>query len=43
MEHPEETEYVPRPRWQVWAARVGVVIIIVSFILYLYHIANGGL
>jgi len=34
--------YVPRPAWQVWAARVGVVIMIVSFLLYCYHIATGG-
>lgn len=35
--------YVPRPAWQVWAARVGLVIVIISVILYYLHIANGGL
>ncbi len=35
--------YEPRPSWQVWAARVGVVIVIVAFLLYCWHIANGGL
>ena len=40
-EHPQEV-YVPRPAWQVWAARLGVVVVIVCFILYLFHIATGG-
>lgn len=35
--------FVPRPRWQVWAARVGLVIMIVSVILYYWHIASGGM
>lgn len=40
-EHNEEIreEYVPRPAWQVWLARVGLVIMIVSVVLWLYHIA----
>ncbi len=43
LEKQEETTYTPRPMWQVWAARVGLVIVIAGIILYLYHIANGGL
>ena len=38
----EETEqegYTPRPAWQVWMARVGVVIMVISIALWLYHIA----
>ena len=35
--------YVPRPKWQVWAARIGLVIVIISVILYYYHIASGGM
>lgn len=38
----EETRpegYVPRPRWQVWLARIGVVIMLISIGLWLYHIA----
>ena len=35
--------YVPRPAWQVWAARVGLVIMIISVILYYWHIASGGM
>ncbi len=34
--------YTPRPAWQVWAARVGLVIMIISVILYYIHIATGG-
>ena len=35
--------YVPRPAWQVWAARIGLVIMIISVILYYWHIASGGM
>ena len=35
--------YVPRPTWQVWAARIGLVIVIISVILYYWHIASGGM
>lgn len=37
----EETreEYVPRPTWQVWLARFGLVVMIISIALWLYHIA----
>lgn len=41
---PEEQTpvYEPRPTWQVWAARVGLVIMIICVILYYWHIASGG-
>lgn len=32
-------QYVPRPAWQVWLTRVGLVIMIASVALWLYHIA----
>lgn len=35
---PEE-KYVPRPAWQVWLARIGLVIMLISIGLWLYHIA----
>jgi hypothetical protein len=35
--------YRPRPAYQVWAARFGLVIVIIAVILYYYHIAKGGL
>ena len=46
LEQPAEEPkkgYVPRPAWQVWAARIGLVIIIISVILYYWHIASGGM
>jgi hypothetical protein len=40
----KETEpYRERPRYQVWAARIGLVIMIICVILYYYHIASGGM
>lgn len=38
-----ENPYVPRPAFQVWAARIGLVIVIIGFILYIYRIATGGM
>ena len=35
--------YIPRPAWQVWAARIGLVVVIISIILYYWHIASGGM
>ena len=34
--------YVPRPKWQIVAAWIGVGIVAVGFLLYCWHIANGG-
>ena len=44
-ETPEETreEYEPRPAWQVWAARLGVVLMILFVIYQVLSIARGGL
>ena len=39
----ERKEYRPRPRYQIWAARIGLVIMIICIILYYYHIASGGM
>ena len=39
----QEEGYVPRPKWQVWGARLGVVVIVVLVILYYITIARGGL
>ena len=39
----EEAGYKPRPAWQVWAARIGVVIMIICVALYYWHIASGGM
>lgn len=35
--------YKPRPRWQVWAARFGLVLMLISVALYYWHIASGGM
>ncbi len=34
--------YIPRPKWQIVAAWVGVAIVAVGFILYCWHIASAG-
>ena len=39
----EETGYQPRPKWQVWLARIGLVIFIAGVILYYIHIFRGGM
>ena len=38
----EQPVYTPRPGWQVWAARIGVVIMLIAFLLYCLHIAGIG-
>ena len=40
-ENPEEG-YVPRPAWQVWMARVGLVFMILFVIYQILTIATGG-
>lgn len=41
---PETQEgYVPRPAWQVWAARLGVALMILFVIYQILSIARGGL
>lgn len=40
---PQPEAYRPRPVWQVWAARVALVIVIVAVILYYLQIARGGI
>lgn len=39
----DEQGYVPRPAWQVWAARVGLVLFILLVIWQLVRVANGWL
>ena len=36
----EQEEYIPRPRWQVWGARIGLVFVIAAVLLYYWSIAN---
>ena len=39
----EKPKYKARPAWQVWGARIGLVIMIIAIILYYIHIATGGM
>jgi hypothetical protein len=44
QEIPEEaSQYIPRPAWQVWGARVALVLFIALIILYMIKIARGGM
>ena len=43
MQQPEQEGYVPRPRWQVWGARIAVVIFVILVFLQILGIARGGL
>ena len=38
----EAPHYVPRPKWQVWAARIGLVLFIILLIFYYLNIARSG-
>ena len=38
-----EEEYLPRPLWQVWGARIGLVLFILFVIYQIIGIARGGL
>ena len=41
---PEEEEaYVQRPAWQVWGARIGLVIFLIFVAMQILGIARGGL
>ena len=34
--------YVPRPKWQIVLAWIGIGIMVVSILLYYWQIASGG-
>jgi len=38
----EQKGYVPRPAWQVWGARIGLVVFILFLILEYARILWGG-
>ena len=40
---PREQGYVPRPAWQVWAARIGLVVFIGIVIAQILQLAGMGL
>ena len=33
-------EYIPRPRWQVWGARIALVFVLAAVALYYWSIFN---
>ena len=37
------TGYTPRPAWQVWCARVALVLFIIIVCGQIYRIARGGI
>lgn len=39
----KEEPYEPRPRWQVWGARIALVIFVALIIMSYVNIARGGL
>ena len=40
-QQPREQGYEPRPAWQVWGARIGLVLFILLVILQLVHMVGG--
>lgn len=40
---PQKPGYSPRPAWQLWAARIGLVLFILVVIYEYLSIARGGL
>ena len=39
---PEQERYVERPMWQVWGARVGLVVFLLFVVYQIISIAGGG-
>lgn len=39
----EQIPYSPRPRWQVWAARIGLVLFVAMILMYYINMMRGGL
>lgn len=40
-EEPKES-YTPRPAWQVWGARIALVVFIAFLIMYYINLMRGG-
>ena len=36
----EHDEYIPRPRWQVWGARLALGFVLIAVALYYWSVAN---
>ena len=37
-----ESGYTPRPAWQVWLARIGLVIFVFFLVMYYINVLRGG-
>lgn len=42
LEEQETPSYVKRPWWQVWLARLALVVFIIVLVLYYAHFFRGG-
>ena len=42
LQQEQTPKYIPRPAWQVWGARVALVIFILYLIMYYANILRGG-
>ena len=42
-ENVQEQGYTPRPAWQGWAARFGLVLFLIVVVLYYLNMFRGGL
>lgn len=40
---PDAPKYTPRPKWQIVAAWIGLVVMGLCIALYYWHIASGGM
>ena len=43
MQETKESGYTPRPVWQVWAARIGLVVFFAFLVMYYLNILRGGM
>ncbi|MBO5868528.1 MAG: hypothetical protein J6Q54_06455 [Oscillospiraceae bacterium] len=41
-EEQEDTGYTPRPAWQVWAARIALVLFLMVVAMYYINLFRGG-
>ena len=42
QEQEQQEPYAPRPKWQIWGARLGLLLFILVIILYYINVARGG-
>lgn len=41
-QEPQQERYVERPMWQVWGARVGLLVFLLFVVYQIISIAGGG-